>query len=159
MTGFTKNPFAGMSLKENYDALLSGAVGPRWPDERMQAGYAGNCGVALLGRTYQFINILERDGAFKQGWKGLDYGCGWGRFASTLLTKGTPDQLDLCDAWDETLELIKGLGYHNQIFRVSELLKRREIAYCKYDFVLSFSVFTHLSPSAFEQNIPACCGA
>ena len=40
------------------------------------------------------------------------------------------------------------------MFPVSELLEENEIPPGTYDFILSFSVFTHLSPAAFEQNIP-----
>lgn len=148
------NPFEGMKVEEIYDGLIEGKFGPRWPDLQIQAGYTGTNNVDTLRRAFAFIDVLAKDGAFKPGWKGLDYGCGWGRFASVLLSKGTPDQLDLCDAWIHTLRIIAELGYGNRIFRVSELLKPGEIAEGIYDFILSFSVFTHLSHQAFAQNMP-----
>lgn len=153
------NPFAGMDLKKNYEVLMAGTAGPRWPEEKLQKGYTGTCGVDLLRRAYSFIDILDKDGAFKPGWKGLDYGCGWGRFASVLLTKGTPQQLDLCDAWAKTLSILSDLNYQNKVFRVSDMLKSGEIPKGAYDFILSFSVFTHLSPAAFENNIPQLVAA
>jgi len=149
-----QDPFKGLSNREIYAGLLDGRFGPRWPDERVQAGYAGMYGPALLKRAFDFIDILDRDGAFKKEWKGLDYGCGWGRFPSSLLSKGTADQLDVCDAWERTLEIIGQLNYRNKIFKVSELLEPSEIPADTYDFIMSFSVFTHLSPIAFEHNIP-----
>ena len=149
------NPFAGMNIEQAYSALIDGSVGPRWPDEKMQQGYTGTFGPDLLRRTNSFIDILDKDGAFKPNWKGLDYGCGWGRFASTLLAKGDPEQLDLCDAWAMTISILNDLNYQNYRFKVSELLKPGEIERDKYDFVLSFSVFTHLAQRAFEQNIPS----
>lgn len=148
------NPFEGLSLPEIYGGLLDGRFGPRWPDEKLQKGYTGTCGVDLLRRAFQFIEMLERDGAFKTGWRGLDYGCGWGRFLSTLRSKGTASQMDGCDAWAKTLGIISDLGYPNHVFKVSELLLPDEIAESAYDFIMTFSVFTHLSPRAFDQNIP-----
>lgn len=149
------NPMQGLALPEIYKALMEGRDGmPRWPDEKLQKGYTGTCGVDLLRRAFQFVEMLEKDGAFVPDWKGLDYGCGWGRIASVLLSKGSPSQLDLCDAWPKTLNVISGLGYRNRVFAVSELLEENELPPETYDFILSFSVFTHLSPAAFEQNIP-----
>lgn len=148
------NPFEGMNVEEVYAGLVAGRFGPRWPDGNIQAGYTGTNRFDTLRRAFAFVDVLARDGAFKPGWKGLDYGCGWGRFASVLLSQGAPDQLDLCDAWPHTLRIIAELGYENEIFRVSELLKPGEIREGYYDLVLSFSVFTHLSSMAFEQNIP-----
>ena len=96
---FDGNPWKGMSLEEIYEALSEGREGlPRWPDTKLQAGYAGTHSVALLRRAFAFLNILDEDGAFCDGWRGLDYGCGWGRFASVMLSKGTPEQFDLVDA-------------------------------------------------------------
>jgi hypothetical protein len=149
-----KNPFAGLSLQEAYDGLISGRFGPRWPEKSLQRGYTAFEGPPLLKRAFSYIAILDADGAFKEGWKGLDYGCGWGRFPSALLSKGAPEQLDACDAWQASLNHIVGLGYRNHIFKVSELLAEGEIPEGKYDFITSFSVFTHLSPRAFANNIP-----
>jgi hypothetical protein len=149
------NPYEGKSLEEIYRGLMAGDFGYRWPDEKLQKGYTGTCGVDLLRRAFAFVEILDRDAAFKPNWKGLDYGCGWGRFASAMMSKGRPDQFDLCDAWARTLAIINGLGYRNRVFRVSDLLKPGEIPGGSYDFIMSFSVFTHLSAAAFEANIPA----
>lgn len=148
------NPYQDLKLQEIYDGLISGQFGPRWPDEKLQKGYTGTNKIDLLRRAFAFIDILDKDGAFKPGWKGIDYGCGWGRFGSTLLSKGTPEQLDLCDAWQVTLNHIQALDYQNHIFKVPSLLEVDSVPANTYDFGLSFSVFTHLSPRSFEANIP-----
>lgn len=148
------NPFEGLGLEEIYSGLIDGSFGPSWPDEALQAGYTGTNKIDLLRRAFSFLDILEKDGAFKADWKGLDYGCGWGRFASTSLSKGTADQLNLCDAWQITLDHISKLGYQNHIFKVPSLLTKESIPEKTYDFILSFSVFTHLSPRSFDKNIP-----
>lgn len=148
------NPFEGMSLEQNYEALITGAAGFSWPDEQLQRGYTGTCGPDLLRRAYSFVDMLDKDGAFVPNWKGLDYGCGWGRFASVMVTKGSPEQFDLCDAWPRTLNILRDMGYKNRRYKVSDLLAHGELPPSMYNFIMSFSVFTHLSSFAFETNIP-----
>ena len=156
------DPFQGMSLPAIYKTLLDGDPGkgtPRWPDEKLQKGYTGTCGVDLLRRAFDFTGMLAKDGAFIPGWRGLDYGCGWGRFGSVMLSRGAPAQFDLADAWPKTLNVLAELGYSNRVLAVSELLKPGEIPEGEYDFIMSFSVFTHLSPVAFDTNIPLLLAA
>lgn len=125
---------------------------PRWPDEATQRRFTGGAGKPLLNRAAAFVRVIENDGAFSGDWRGLDYGCGWGRIASYLLTKGRPDQLDVCDAWPGSLDYIKVGGFKNRAFLVSEALKPGEID-GDYDFAYAFSIFTHLSRPTFENNL------
>ncbi len=57
-------------------------------------------------------------------------------------------------SWETTLGILADLGHSNRIYRVSELLQPGEVPEREYDMILSFSVFTHLSPEAFTVNIP-----
>ena len=153
------NPYEGLSLKEIYAGLLSGRFGPRWPSESVQKNFVGTNGVDLTRRAFQFIELLDKDGAFKPGWKGFDYGCGFGRFGSTFLSKGAAPQFDLYDAWQSTIDVISKLGYKNQIKLLPEILADGSLPKGFYDFGMSFSVFTHLSPYSFRCNIPVLLSA
>lgn len=153
------DPYAGLGVPELYEALLEGRAGPRWPNETVQRMYVGNNGVSLLRQSLEFLRMLDEDGAFPPGWRGLDYGCGFGRFATLLLSKGNPEQLDMCDAWEKTLSILADLGHRNRVFRVSELLRPGELDQATYDVILAFSVFTHLSPAAYEANLPVLADA
>lgn len=127
---------------------------PRWPTEEIQRKYTGISGLPLMRGTVRFVETLEADGAFaRPGWQGLDYGCGWGRIASVLLTRGAASQLDLCDAWPRTIAILKEAGFTNRIFAVSEVMADREIPEGSYDLIYAYSVFTHLRRDAFENNI------
>ena len=127
---------------------------PPWPSVEKQRQYTGDHGLPLMKRTVRFLQALEHSGVFDEpDWKALDYGCGWGRIASVLLTKGSASQLDLCDAWPSTLALIQAAGFANRTFPVSEKLQPGEIPASEYDFIYSYSVFTHLSRDAFETNL------
>jgi SAM-dependent methyltransferase len=132
---------------------------PRWPSEELQKKYTGNHGPVLMRNTLRFVETLERAGALRPGWRGLDYGCGWGRIASAMLTRGGPEQLDLCDAWPSTIGLLGEAGFRNRVFAVSEVLKEGEVEPGAYDFVYAFSVFTHLRRDAFENNLRVLLGA
>ncbi len=97
--------------------------------------------------------MLAKDGAFASGWKGLDYGAGFGRIGSLLLSKGTPDQLDLADAWTKSIDYLKRGRFQNRIIEVPEILSADDLRANAYDLIFSFSVFTHLSPDVFWQNL------
>jgi SAM-dependent methyltransferase len=153
------DPYEGLDLQQLYEALREGRAGPRWPNENLQRMYAGTDSIPLLRRSLEFIRMLDEDGAFPPGWKGLDYGCGFGRFATLLLSKGTPEQLDMCDAWERTLRVLTNLGHGNRAFQVSELLEPGEIPPGSYDTILSFSVFTHLSSQGYAANLPVLMAA
>lgn len=149
------NPFDGLTVEQIYARLMDRARSdlPHWPGVEAQKQYTGGSGPFIVRRGLDFIGILEADGAFKPGWKGLDYGCGWGRLASLLLAHGGADQLDLCDAWSKSIDLIREGGFPNRVWTVSEMLADEEIPSNRYDFIYACSVFTHLAPAAFWNNI------
>lgn len=127
---------------------------PRWPEAEMQRRYAGGFGVALMQRTCKFIDVLAAEGAFQNPqWHGLDFGCGWGRIASVMLTRGAPSQLDICDAWQVSLDRARENGLQNRAFLVPDVLKDGSIPTGRYDFVYAFSIFTHLNGEAFRSGL------
>jgi hypothetical protein len=58
---------------------------------------------------------------------------------SLLLAKGSPEQLELVDAWDRTLELLERGNFRNRRWKVSEILQPGEIPPDSYDFIYAFS--------------------
>jgi Methyltransferase domain len=151
--------FTGKTVEEIYRAVTANGGDenlPRWPSEEIQKRYTGGSGAVLLHRAANFVELLNKDNAFaRPDWKGLDFGCGWGRIATYMLTKGAPDQLDLCDAWNESLEIAKKGGFRNRMFKVSDVVESGELPRNYYDFCYAMSVFTHLSREAFESNVKA----
>ena len=146
--------FEGLTIEEIYSLFTTPDNGyPNWPDEKIQAGYTGSNKLATLRQALSYVKLMEEDGAFVENWRGLDYACGWGRFASVLLKHGTPEQLDVADAWPRSLEFIRSLGFNNKIIEVSTELKDGELKSNEYDFILSFSLFTHLNQDPFRNNL------
>jgi acetyltransferase-like isoleucine patch superfamily enzyme len=126
---------------------------PVWPEEEVQRRYTGGAGVPLMERAFRFGNLLAERGEFKTGWRGLEFGVGWGRLASSLLRFGSPEQLDCCDAWATSLDLAKKSGLKNKLIKVSEVLKEGELPLSAYDVIYAFSVFTHLDEKTFQSSI------
>lgn len=154
-------PLAGRTPEELY-ALFTDASSnfPKWPSDELQKQYTGAAGVPLLKRALAFIEALALDGAFeKASWRGLDYGCGWGRLASCMLTRGPASQLDMCDAWPRSLELSNKAGFSNNMFLVHEVLKSSDLPTNVYDFCYAMSIFTHLSKEAFDTNLKCLIAA
>jgi SAM-dependent methyltransferase len=148
------NPFENLSPKEIYTLLTDPSNDlPTWPGEDIQARYNSMAGPGVIRRTRLFIKVLERDGAFKEGWRGLDYGAGYGRIAALLLSKGTPDQVDLVDAFPKSLSYIEEGGFKNRYWLVPRILGERAIPKDTYTFVYAWSVFTHLAQRAFWNNL------
>ena len=147
------------ALERRAEALLArvGAPGglPKWPADEIQARYTGVHGLPSMRAALRFVETLEQDGALVPGWRGLDYGCGWGRIATAMLTRCEPAQLDLCDAWPQTIEILDQAGFPNRVFAVSEALVPGEIPAGAYDVIYAFSVFTHLRRDIFERNLAA----
>jgi SAM-dependent methyltransferase len=157
-----QNPFNGLTPPDIYKLLRepNGHNLPVWPPEGLQANYGAASGPPALEMAFEFVNVLEKDGAFaKVHWRGLDYGCGFGRIATAMLAKGPPQWFDLCDAWDKAVEIIKTNNYKNAVAQVPEVLGDHDLPAEAYDFVTSFSVFTHLAPEAWRGNLARLHGS
>lgn len=148
-------PLSGRSAEELYEIFTTPSSGyPQWPSEQLQRDFTGAAGLPLLKRTLHFIDVLARDGAFQApNWRGLDYGCGWGRLASCMLTQGSSDQLDMCDAWSGSIELARKAGFKNKIYKVNDLIEEKDIPLNEYDVCYAMSIFTHLNKISFENNL------
>jgi hypothetical protein len=150
------NPFRGLTPRQIYDLLRDPSNDlPQWPSKEVQRGITATSGPGAVRKAQSFIDMLDKDGAFVPDWKGLDYGAGWGRIASLLLSKGSPEQLDLVDAMDRSLALLEAARLKNRRWKVSMILKPGEIPENTYNFIYAFSVFTHLGPRAFFTNLEA----
>lgn len=150
-----KNPLAGKSAEEIYD-LLSGAKPsstplPRWPAPEVQAGFIARSGVSAVRLTQDYLDLLVKDGAFKGDWKGLDYGCGFGRFTSLMLQYGIPAQVDMADPMTRVQKMIKESGFENRFFLIPQILTDGDLPK-EYDFVFTYSVFTHFAHEPFVKN-------
>jgi hypothetical protein len=63
------------------------------------------------------------------------------------------DQVDLVDAWPQSLSYIEEGGFKNRYWLVPEILGEDDIPKDTYTFVYAWSVFTHLAERAFWNNL------
>ena len=103
------DPYAGRDAAAIYAMLTDPGQQqiPSWPPQEVQRLYTGAFGPHIVRSGLDFIDMLAEDGALAPGWKGLDYGAGFGRIASLMLSRGAPDQLDLADAWTNSIDYLK----------------------------------------------------
>lgn len=126
----------------------------RWPEERMQLNYTGASGSELMRRTIDFVELLARNISTlaSADLRGLDYGVGWGRIASLMGYFGSAISLDCADAWQKSLDLARQCGLRNEMKLVSAYLQAGEVPADTYDFIYSYSIFTHLPETHIVNN-------
>ena len=126
-----------------------------WPDETTQRNYTGSTGDNLMQRTVDFVWVLQGQvpALGHEGWRGLDYGVGWGRIASLLRYFGDGRALDCVDAWGESIKLARDCGLNNQMAQVSATLDPSELPGGDYDFIYAYSIFTHLPAENIVNNL------
>lgn len=126
-----------------------------WPDETTQRNYTGSSGQNLMQRTVDFVWVLQSKvpALDRAGWRGLDYGVGWGRIASLLRHFGSGAALDCVDAWGESIKLARGSGLDNRMAQVSAMLAPAELPDRGYDFIYAYSIFTHLPAENIVNNL------
>jgi Methyltransferase domain len=126
---------------------------PRMPSEELQRSWAGDAGLPLLYKGTSFVRsslqYLRYTDIRSKNLKALDFGCGWGRLLR-LFSKFFPiGNLEGVDPWDQSIELCRTCGVRNPLAVSDYLPKTIPTVNQIFDFIYSFSVFTHLSPNTF----------
>ena len=124
---------------------------PKMPSVDIQKSWTGAANNILLKQSISFIRIVVsayHSMACKPISQGniLDFGCGWGRLIR-LLYKYVPDNnIYGVDPWDKSIEICQKTNLHGNFF-ISEYVPRSLPTpnNLKFDFIMAFSVFTHLS--------------
>jgi len=124
---------------------------PLMPSKDIQQSWTGNTDHALVKQSVNFIKTAigiyheHSDKPINQG-NILDFGCGWGRMIR-LLYKYVPfNNIYGVDPWDKSIEICKECNLHGNIFLSEYIPRTLPIPITKkFDLIISFSVFTHLS--------------
>lgn len=126
---------------------------PLMPSTEIQQNWTGNHGHTLLAQSVDFVQSIvyayqSSSTVPLERARILDFGCGWGRL-TRLLYKFTPyDQIWGVDPWDKSIEICRDCGLKNPL-AVSDYLPRDlPVGDTRFDLVIAFSVFTHLSAKA-----------
>jgi SAM-dependent methyltransferase len=141
-----------ISLPNNDYPNLSGML-PRMAPDEVQVGMTGSSGLALFAQTASFARILEtavsrhtnrniRKATI------LDLGVGYGRNIRSMLYFSDPDKLWGLDPWPQALEHSRVAGIPAHLKLSDTMPVNLPVGDTRFDLAFSFSVFTHLSPTA-----------
>jgi 2-polyprenyl-3-methyl-5-hydroxy-6-metoxy-1,4-benzoquinol methylase len=129
---------------------------PTMPDNQIQINWTGASGPELLKQSTAFIrsvicsyqNYTEKD---LRNSNILDYGCGWGRLTRLLYKYCDYNKIFALDPWKESIDFCTSNRLLGNIKLCQEVPKDLPVGDVKFDLVICFSVFTHLSERCHRQ--------
>lgn len=133
---------------------------PAMASDEVQRNWTGNSGMALLKQSLAFVESISSQyeqitGMPLKGARILDYGCGWGRLIRLMYKLSSPRNIYGCDAWDVSLNLCKENNVRANLAICEEVPKSVPFENVTFDFIYSFSVFTHLSERTAKSVMSA----
>jgi SAM-dependent methyltransferase len=159
----TDRRFAGVDddfwywlIRESYfnPGALDGLL-PGFPDAAVQVRFTGNAGELMLWQAFGAYRLLrglavEHGRAVPVCEAVLDFGCGWGR-----IIRFFQKDLDARRLWgiDASPEMIEICRRHDRWSRFEEVAPSGPTAFADgtFDFVYSFSVFSHFSEAMHDR--------
>jgi len=133
---------------------------PLMPSEEIQVNWTGSHGRTLLKQSIAFVKTVVEYCKSEFGTEDLsklyllDYGCGWGRLIRLFYKYIPTTQIYAVDAWEFPLKICHDCNVKANFAKIDDTCK--EIPFnVKFDVVIAFSVFTHLSKRAGEAALNA----
>lgn len=130
---------------------------PAMPPDDVQLLYTGASGDAVLREGFDayrlFREFFERHvGPLRSDYRVLDFGCGWGRIIRFFLKEIAPVNLHGVDPMSDAIDLCRRTNRWCQ-FAVSPRSPPIDLPAASFDFIYSFSVFSHLSEAKSRELI------
>ena len=138
----------------NIRALL-----PELPGPALQRRWNGTAGLELMSQSKGFYvgaratYALYSESDLAQA-AVLDFGCGWGRLTRFLARDVAPDALFGCDPAEDILDVCRRTRVPATLARCDYVPERVPFDR-RFDLVVAFSVFTHISEAAHEACLRA----
>jgi len=140
------------SLPDSNFPKMSSAL-PRMASEEVQKSWTGAAGAPLLKQSLDFVRCLSYDysritGSPLNGRKILDFGCGYGRISRLMYYFTDEENLTGVDPWARSIEICFEAGLDKNFYISDYLPTALPVSDTKFDVIIAFSVFTHLSKRA-----------
>lgn len=150
--------FGELSLQQQGEFSHIRQFFPQMANKEIQIGWTGTHGHTLLQQSIAFIrtvvnyyisNSMSHD---LSDLNLLDFGCGWGRLIR-LFYKYIPEtQIYGVDAWEQSLQTSRDYNVRANFAKIDDICTSIPFKE-KFDLVISFSVFTHLSKKACDAAL------
>jgi SAM-dependent methyltransferase len=131
---------------------------PVMPSTAVQQSWTGNSDHELMRQSVNFIRTTiskyhELSGKPLNQGRVLDFGCGWGRLIRLLYKYVPADNIFGIDPWDKSIDLCRETKLHGNILLSDYLPTTLPVPpSVKFDLIIAFSVFTHLSEKSFNMS-------
>jgi 2-polyprenyl-3-methyl-5-hydroxy-6-metoxy-1,4-benzoquinol methylase len=132
--------------------LLNGNALPGFPSDTIQENTTGQSGIATLKEAFIFYQdcleeFEELGQAVEPQHRLLDFGVGWGRVARFFLRELPLENIHGIDVTEEFIRICKNT-FRTDNFQVTLPFPPTKIPDRKFNFIVGYSVFSHLSESA-----------
>lgn len=136
----------------NPPVRYKGAVMPAFPSDQIQAGTTGQSGIATLNEAFVFykhcVNTFESLGSpIRHDHQVLDFGSGWGRIARFFLQDVPLSNIHGLDVTPGFTDICRET-FGSPNFHTCEPFPPTELKDGRFNFIVAYSVFSHLSESA-----------
>lgn len=136
----------------NPPVTVDGQLLPGFPSDLIQANTTGQAGVPTLKEAFVFyqdcVEIFESLGVEIKSHKALlDFGVGWGRIARFFIRDIAKENIFGVDVMEEFVNICKNT-FENDNFHVTSPFPPTKYPDEKFDYIVGYSVFSHLSEEA-----------
>lgn len=136
----------------NPPVFYKGVKLPGFPSDQIQINTTGQAGIGTLKEAFIFYqdcvqNFKELRNPIKESHKLLDFGIGWGRIARFFLRELPLDNIHGIDVMEDFITICRQ-NFGNDNFQVTTPFPPSHIPDGKFNFIVGYSIFSHLSESA-----------
>lgn len=136
----------------NPPVVVDGKMLPGFPSDIIQESTTGQSGIGTLTEAFIFyqdcINTFkDLRAAIKPHDLLLDFGAGWGRIARFFIRDLPIENIYGIDVMEEFVQIC-ARTFRNDNFRVTKPFPPTQIPIGKFNFIVGYSVFSHLSEAA-----------
>jgi len=139
----------------NPPVLFNGKFLPRFPDDQIQINTTGQAGAATLKEAFIFyrdcVETFKTLGApLNSDALLLDFGVGWGRIARFFLRDLPLENIHGLDVMQEFIQICRQT-FDSDNFYVTPPYPPSSLPENKFNFIVGYSVFSHLSEDACSR--------
>jgi SAM-dependent methyltransferase len=139
----------------NPPVMVNGRPLPKFPSDQLQINTVGQAGVPALREAFIFYqdcvnNFRDLGLPIKHQARLLDFGIGWGRIARFFLRELQVSNIYGLDVMDEFVQICRET-FGSDNFYVTSPYPPTTMADQQFDYIVGFSVFSHLSENACRR--------